>query len=967
MIPKATENTVTGILREELESRNVKTIQFPTLQTPVGRREPDLLCENGGRYLVEAKFSEQQLVDAIAKVQNDYLKHYKLLGIHGGFAVLYPKELTGPMPLDVIKKVAYETKFKLIAMFPPEDERPFTVIESRLPNIAETIADYVLQPPKRIEPNITYIISALRETANYIVAGLRHLSGKSLQDFFGGENVFKNILQYEEKEYPEEDLRLAAAYILVNQLLFYHVLASTKSYKFQVIDPDRINTPRDLEKYFHRVLDVNYRAVFAFKIASLIPPKFIDEIRKIISVIQGLAPEKVGGDLLGTIFHDLIPFDIRKKVAAYYTNVLAAELLATLAIDRADAKVADFAVGSGGLLVAAYRRKRELLERPMSQEDHRRFVEEDLLGVDVMPFAANIAACHLSLQSPEFFTDRANIAVWDATDLRPGTKIPSVAGISLVLTGQATLDTLMKQDTEIKGVVELSGRKEEIELGHIDVVIMNPPFTRQERIPEEYKVILLDRFKREYKDYLHGQLGYHGYFILLADKFLKEEGKMALVLPATILKIQSFEGIRRLLADKYHIEYIITTWYRSAFSEGARFREILLVARKIKRGTQSLTKTKIVSLKKLPISLFEAKRLAEKITTEENVNDLEMVIKTYDYTKFKQSLKNWFKYIATSDLGLPDLLDQLLSSARTLTMKQLIGLLNGQIIRGVETSRGGRIQALTICRPERAIKKADEWTVAVERSNAIIAKNRFNGAEIVIPLHSLRRTLRRISLINRIDVTNILDYVMTDNFEKSSHYFRVSSQRIRPPKWAVWRQYVEDRLSNLAVVRRVDISATGTHALAFYSDENFAPPGLAWSIRIDPENAKILCLWFNSTINILQMLIQRKETRGAFLQLDEYVLEELNVVDITKMSNDDKKLILGTFEKVRNLTLPSILEQLKNMHSARLWIDKAWLRVLGYKGDADFFLAGLYKSVADEIELLKRLMSEGKAIREREE
>lgn len=55
------------------------------------------------------------------------------------------------------------------------------------------------------------------------------------------------------------------------------------------------------------------------------------------------------GDLLGTIFHDLIPFETRKSVAAFYTNVLAAELLAWLAIDRPDAKVADFAVGSGGL------------------------------------------------------------------------------------------------------------------------------------------------------------------------------------------------------------------------------------------------------------------------------------------------------------------------------------------------------------------------------------------------------------------------------------------------------------------------------------------------------------------------------------------------------------------------------------------------------------------------------------------
>jgi len=76
------------------------------------------------------------------------------------------------------------------------------------------------------------------------------------------------------------------------------------------------------------VLDVNYKMVFSYDVASLIPPRFLEEVKTIISVISGLGAQKVGGDFLGTIFHDLIPFDVRKNVAAFYTNVLAAELLA---------------------------------------------------------------------------------------------------------------------------------------------------------------------------------------------------------------------------------------------------------------------------------------------------------------------------------------------------------------------------------------------------------------------------------------------------------------------------------------------------------------------------------------------------------------------------------------------------------------------------------------------------------------
>jgi uncharacterized protein YktB (UPF0637 family) len=138
---------------------------------------------------------------------------------------------------------------------------------------------------------------------------------------------------------------------------------------------------------------------------------------------------------------------------------------------------------------------------------------------------------------------------------------------------------------------------------------MNPPFTRQERLPKEYKDALMKRLKG-YENYLHGQLGLYGHFVLLADKFVKENGRIALVLPATVLRVKSAMGIRKLLTENYQIEHIITAWERAAFSEGAQFREILLIARKTKASDNS--KCCITSLRKLPSSNEEAKELAEK-------------------------------------------------------------------------------------------------------------------------------------------------------------------------------------------------------------------------------------------------------------------------------------------------------------------------------------------------------------------
>ncbi|MEM3389001.1 MAG: N-6 DNA methylase, partial [Thermoproteota archaeon] len=782
MIPRATENTISSLLRDELQGLGVKVQLFPRITTPAGSREPDLLCVDAGTYPVEAKFTERDLVQAVAKVQNDYLKHHRVLGLKGGFAILYPEELTQPMPPEAVGNLARKLSFKLIAMFPPEDPRPFTVYEGRLQEVAKILSEHILAPPRRVEPSIEYIMKSLRESVLYILNGLRHLKGYELEVFFGGKDVFKNILRYEEGKYPVEELRSAAAYLLLNQILFYQVLSRTRREMFEEIDTDKIRRPKDLNNYFRKVLDVNYKTVYSYDVASLIPQEFVDQVKTMVNLVQGLSPEKVGGDLLGTIFHDLIPFETRKNVAAFYTNVLAAELLASLSIDSADAKVADLAVGSGGLLVAAYRRKRELLGRPMTQKDHRRFVEEDLLGIDVMPFAANVAACHLALQSPEYFTNRINVAVWDSTCLRPGMKIPSVTEAA-----RSYLTSFMFPKTTEKGAVSLTDKEaQEIELGKYDVVIMNPPFTRQERLPGDYKEVLFQRLS-EYKDYLHGQLGLYGFFILLADRFLKENGRMALVLPATVLRIASCEGIRRILTKHYNIDYIITTWQRAAFSEAALFREILLVARKRSNKTVQEEPCVVVTLKYIPKTSEESLRMADRIRQIAShpirgaIEDETLLAFQVSQSELREKARNLFPLIAFKNKWLADFWDEFVQKAGSnlISLKELLDQLEAEINRGIETSRGGKVQNLTISRVDRAIKKSDVWVISRVQERVMVAENRFTQDRLSIPLRALRPALRRTALVNTLDISDKLDYVVIADFPEVKKFLLAGMEKMK--------------------------------------------------------------------------------------------------------------------------------------------------------------------------------------------
>jgi len=958
MIPKITEDTISVMLRDELEKRNVSAHVFTEIKTPAGYRKPDIYCQNGGIYVIEAKFKERDLWKAVAKIQNDYIRYSRFLNLNGGFAILYPEEFSKLLSREVIQQLAKTLKFKVIMMFLPEDKRKnFHVVEGTLTEIADELARQILKPPEFIEPSIEYIINTLRDIANVITTGLRYLSDEKLQNLFGGKDVFENILQYEEGKYPIEELRLASAYLLVNQLLFYHVLSKKIPGAFEEINPKSIRSPSDLRYYFSKVLDINYKTIFSYDVVSSIPQKFIGEIRKIINAIQGLSAEKVGGDLLGTIFHDLIPFDIRKKIAAFYTNVMVAHLLAWLAIDRWDVKVADFACGSGGLLVAAYKKKKELLEkeREFTEEDHRKFVEEHLLGVDVMPFAANIAACHLALQSPQFFTNKVRIAVWDSTELIPGIKIPSAASLEFILRGQQTLSLFMDKETKKqKGVVKLRDEEaEEIKLETYDVIIMNPPFTRQERIPKTYKEILFQRF-REYSSFLHGQMSYYAYFILLADKFLKEGGRLAFVLPAAFLKTKNVEKIRKLLTDKYQIEYIITGKSRLNFSEATWRREILLIARKLMHGEEK-SNVLIVILDSLPKNLSDLEKFAIKIKNgKENYIDKEIIINSIKQKDLDEDL-NWFRFIASfGEVDILKIWANISSNNKLVPFKKLYQL-DTVMKRGIETAKGMKVQAVFIPRSrERAIRKEDYWILHKEENEYIIVKDKETaGITIRIPKNALTPALRTIADNPQMDLSEKFDFVITKDFQGSEDFFIGERASLRNVLTS-WEKYVSKRRGNLIILRRFPINAPGTIHLCYYASKPVAGPGMTWVLTIPDEEAKILCLWLNSSLHLAQILYQRVE--DVWLDIHEYILENMLVLNPHIINENEKRELLTLFDRICNKPFPSLKEQFIHEFESRKEIDRIILKTLGFNEEKlEEFTQQLFEGIKKHYEMLESL------------
>ena len=168
------------------------------------------------------------------------------------------------------------------------------------------------------------------------------------------------------------------------------------------------------------------------------------------------------------------------------------------------------------------------------------------------------------------------------------------------------------------------------------------------------------------------------------------------------------------------------------------------------------------------------------------------------------------------------------------------------------------------------------------------------------------------------------------------------------------------RLGNLALARRLDLSASGTTGLAFYSELSIVPGGVMWSLNLPDDEAKMLTLWFNSSLNLLQCLQLRKETRGAFVQLDQYALSDSIVLNPKSLSPKDRRELVLLFDRVSKASLPSLLEQLRTNHPVRAEIDEVVLRLLGIpETKVSSTSKQLHSELLDEINALKEIM-EGK-------
>jgi tRNA1(Val) A37 N6-methylase TrmN6 len=938
-LTEVTENTVNTLVAQYLAQEQVPVLT-QTSELRTGHGIPDFVIKGSSTLFGEGEWSHKY-ADGLIQASN----YGDAPGADGYFLLAYPESLRkqvnrewrrDPTDLEaILGGVTYRGVLKV-------GKEPARTWRGLLEGIPGWLKDGIERRPQPADPD--EFLNAVQDMVEELAVELP-LTGEWPRLFEHADTVLDLDMG------KPEHSRRAAAYLLLDQIVFYRILQERG---FPELKWAGIDTPLDLKRnYFDQVTKENYHAIYDLDILSKIPVEATAEIRKLVRVINLLQPEQFTRDLLGNIFHKLIPEGVRHPVAAFYTNVSAARLLAKLSVEKATEKVADLACGSGTLLGAAYDRKAELSGKAVDEETHKQFVEEDLTGVDIMSFAAHLAVVQLALRNPSHFTDRARVAVYNSIALGPGSPIKP---IEEAIVGSQPLEAWSQEGYAHKrvrrGAVSSEGPGRGFTMGAVDVVLMNPPFTRKQSIPRESRE-RMNRNLKEYGKFIDNGMNLSPYFILLADRFLKPGGRIAMVLPDSILDQGSAAGVRRFLAQKYRMEFIIQAGHRLAFSEDAQFLEILLVARKKGRGTRDQPcVAAFLGVKPTDSNSGELADSLKGILSGDG--DTRALKRFEERTSSKVTLVPQEKFTASENWV--ELLPQAGIAGFSLPHSVGMAPLRDVVLKTTQGLRFNKMEGIwdpqsTYLSVPRAAKVRSRWQVVSESAGDVEAFNKKLGLKVRVPRGVLRASTRSASGMPSIEITHPWDYTVMGRFPGDEQFWdtpdpdTVVAQRLT--------KYAQKQTYLIAAGRNnVDLLSDTTHFIGFVSPEKIAPPWQFWCLMTKSlDEAKILSLWWNSTPHLAQLFLSRGRGMGTYGGWEKGDLEPLLVLDPGRLEPAATTELLEVYDRWAKVPFPSLRKQLEGPFEGRVALDLAVCWAMGTE-PAELGLPGLYRSLLDRILLL---------------
>ena len=853
--------------------------------------------------------------------------------------------------------------------------------EAKRPSIISKSFDKTHGKEKFIEIS-TFILSEIqksipefKEISDETLIKLLQFAIDDIQNHFAGDvtpladtlGIFqisydKDLFSPEEQKEPQfaDLVRKAAAFVILNQVIFYLALAHNTRLVGKI---GKLTSLNELQSYFDHIGSaIDYRAVFGARVVSMLPSDAIVTINSLIENLETLNFYNIKREILGKIYHNLIPKKVRKRIAAYYTSNTACELLARLTIENGSDKTLDPSCGSGGFLIAAYNIKKELCPKLRHKE-----IIDSIYGFDISLFASHLSVINLSLQNLREATNEVYITVDDAFNQHPSETIE----LLWVPPGN-------KKVAENNGMASKS-----VILPIMDTVLMNPPFTRIERLEDEYQNYLIGKkgILKKYAKYVKGQSGLHCFFLLHATNFLKNKGRIGSVLPAATFSSEYGEKIEPFILTNYRISYIITYEKMSTFSVDCDFKEVLFVGVKSKEEAKSDWSAKVVILKEelIPKEIQGLAKQFELITSD--VQSPKYEIRIIPKNEFKKE-KNWMVF--TRPLALKTFIEMLRKSKHVIEQDEI-----------VDFHEGYHLDAPNFFRIPN-----DYWKIVSEGELFVTIQNTQTLVELNIPKRYLISTLDVPDLQRNVfakmehyilsisesdeailpdDLKNYINWGASFKKQNDSktpqELYKLAKYTKTHKRWYTYGAYIlvrENPLtgrkirigSHLALIEK--FRTKKRECIALFSNKPLTGPNSYFfgvlkqkteynltkekSKKLQEERIKgekILAAWFSSSLFLTLYMYYRREISLDYGRIKIGDMQSFPCINPAELSEDTKKEIIDRFEELNHPCSQTLYEQLKS--KGLLELDTALLTAIGIK-EPKKALEKLYADLITELD-----------------
>lgn len=960
-LPKIEERTLYPSIIEYLGRLGFKAVG----ESSITKKHPDILFEyDSTSFVIEVKIGTEKVgLSAVAQAF-EYARRLKTQNI---IILIYPEKYRNQIILDtnIVSRIALDEEIEILMLTEFWTEKLKDVPK----NAFERLRNAISIEKIRIDfDTVVKLIETYVEDLNSIVYQLK--TEELISEVVDKLDLFSAIGNIKDKELAKRQVMNLATYLLFNQLLFYHIY-ERKTKEKRIDELEEVSSVKEIQHYFDTMTKIDYKSIYRVNILGHIPEKkkVLETLNEVIKGIKVLRAEHITHDLAGRFFHDLIPFEVRKILAAFYTHPIAAEILAGLTIDSWDATVIDPACGSGTLLVAAYRRKQQLYQEWYGLKDlegmHKKFIENDLTGIDIMPFAAHLTTVNLSTQNIERETNKVRIGTRDSLEIAPLLKQTSYGERGIQFSPyteaiQEILEGISDQIVEKGGVISPEGKGEEFYLKPVDVTIMNPPFSDRNKMPIEM------REKLKKNKFLIGICGnavnLWGYFLALSHLLLKEGKKVGCVIPINIARGETTKKIRTLFFENYHVKFIVKSVGDLAFSEGASFKDVLLIAEKTEPKTEDLTGIVFLKRSIKTMNFTEARKVVEtmrkvKVEESEPFENEYFSLRYVRQSEMNKRIDNLMWFLFGISFENADTLRAFVERFTELGCGRLCNLELDMLKEGITSPEGfGELVYITRPSDESRVKRA--FLVLEDDSGKnISACIKDCGISVNIPRKKILPALRTLTGIKKVDIIGKYDYITKEDYPDFRKVQPLSRWK-GAFNWNIVKEKIE-RLgySRLIIPDKINVSSPNTSLLCCYSETPLVLSNLFYTYKILEESTcKILSLSLNSVLTLSQFIIFKSETLGSDIRLSADDWNLTFQIDPHKLSDEKKQELLNFFNTLRTVEFPSITEQLEKRFWARVELDRRILEILGFTDkEINEWLPRVYGVLVQELRAMKEI------------